>query len=52
MRRIFRARSSRGGVLIDAVLALGLLLLAAFALERIGISFEEILRGALRFFGL
>ncbi len=52
MRRIFRARSSRGGVLLDAVLALGLILLAAFALERVGISFGEILHSAFHFFGL
>jgi hypothetical protein len=47
MRRI---RSQRGGVLLDAVLALGLLLVSAYALNRIGISFPELLAGAHRFF--
>lgn len=45
-------RSRRGGALLDAVLALGLILLAAYALDSIGISFAEILHGAFRFFGI
>jgi hypothetical protein len=42
----------RGGVLLDLVLSLGLVLLAAFALNSLGISFHEILHGALQFFGV
>jgi hypothetical protein len=42
----------RGGVLLDLVLSLGLVLLAAYALDTLGISFHEILHGALRFFGV
>ncbi len=45
-----RLRSVRGGVLLDAVLVLGLVLLAAFALDRLGLSFGEILHGARQFF--
>jgi hypothetical protein len=52
MWRIFRARTQRGGVLLDAILAVGLILLAAFALEELGVSFGEILQQAARFFGL
>jgi hypothetical protein len=50
----FRRRrlDRRGGVILDLVLALGLVLLGAYGLETIGISFHEILHGALRFFGL
>ena len=42
----------RGGVLLDAVLSLALILLGAYALESVGISFGQLLHGALRFFGL
>jgi hypothetical protein len=52
MRRIFRARTQRGGVLLDAVVAVGLILLVAFAFEEVGISFGQILGQAARFFGL
>jgi hypothetical protein len=52
MRRFFRARNRRGGVLLDLVLAAALILLGAFALEALGISFLEILEGAEHFFGL
>lgn len=45
-----RLRSDRAGVLLDAVLVLGLVLLGAFALDRLGISFGEILHGARQFF--
>lgn len=45
-------RNRRGGALLDAVVALGLILLAAYALDSIGISFAEILHGAFRFFGI
>jgi Sec-independent protein translocase protein TatA len=42
--------SRRGGVLLDAVLAVALLLLGAFALDRMGVHFGEIVRGARQFF--
>jgi hypothetical protein len=42
----------RGGVLLDAVVSIGLILLGAYALESVGISFGQLLHGALRFFGL
>jgi hypothetical protein len=42
----------RGGVLLDTVLALALILIGAFALESIGISFGQLVHGAERFFGL
>lgn len=42
----------RGGVLLDLVLSFGLILLMAYALDSLGISFHEILHGALRFFGV
>lgn len=48
--RRFRAR--RGGVLLDAVVALGVVLVGAYALAHLGLTFEEILRGAGRFFGV
>ncbi len=51
MRRGLRLRSERAGVLLDAVVAVGLVLLAAFALQWFGLSFSEILHGAARFFG-
>lgn len=41
----------RGGVLLDVVLVLAIVLVGAFALESIGLSFREILHGAERFFG-
>jgi len=51
LRRQFRS-DCRGGVVLDLVLALGLLLLAAFALHEVGVSFRMILHGAERFFGV
>jgi hypothetical protein len=47
-----RLRSSRGGVLLDGVLALGVVLVGAFAFAHFGLTFSEILRGAGEFFGL
>lgn len=41
----------RGGVVLDLVLALGLILLGAFALHQLGYSFHQILVGAEQFFG-
>jgi len=43
-------RSRRGGVLLDAVMVVGLLLLAGFALSHLGITFSEVVRGARQFF--
>lgn len=51
MRQHGIRRNRQGGVLLDAVLALGLLLFGAFALSALGISFGEVLQGAARFFG-
>jgi hypothetical protein len=48
-RGIHRAR--RGGVLLDAVLVVGVILIAAFLLNEVGLTFHEILHGAARFFG-
>jgi hypothetical protein len=46
MRRI---HSNRGGVLLDAVVALGLFVLAAFALNRVGITLPVLLTGVHHF---
>jgi len=51
MRRLNLRLDRRGGVLLDLVVGLALVLLGAFALSALGISFHEILRGAGRFFG-
>jgi hypothetical protein len=45
-------RNRRGGVLLDAVLALALLLVGAYLLQSAGLSFHELLHGAARFFGV
>ena len=47
-----RFRRARGGVLLDAVLALGLVLVGASVLSHLGLTFTEILRSAGRFFGI
>jgi hypothetical protein len=52
MRSRTLRKSARGGVLLDLVVATALIIVGAFALESLGISFGEILSGALRFFGL
>jgi hypothetical protein len=44
-------RRTRGGVLLDAVVSLGLVLLGAYALAHFGLTFSEIVAGARRFFG-
>jgi len=51
MARPALARSVRGGVLLDGFLAVGLLLLGGFALDRLGLTLGEIVRGASQFFG-
>jgi len=52
MRTSRFSRQIRGGVLLDAVVVLALILVGAFALESVGISFHELVRGAESFFGL
>jgi len=44
-------RNQQGGALLDGVLSLGIVLVGAFCLESLGISFSELVHGALRFFG-
>lgn len=51
MRVSALVRHRRGGVLLDAILALGLVLVGAWLLQSAGISFHELLHGAARFFG-
>jgi len=38
-------RSVRGGVVLDVVVAIGLILLTGFALERLGVSLPQLLSG-------
>lgn len=52
MEHSFRKMNRRGGVLLDLVLATGLILLTAFVLYAAGITFGEVLRGAGHFFGV
>jgi hypothetical protein len=52
MTRRSLARSVRGGVVLDLVVAVGLVLLAAFALESIGITWGDLVHSVARFFGL
>lgn len=49
-RRLRTAR--QGGVVLDLVLATGVVLVGAFALYHLGLTFRAILFGAERFFGL
>ena len=51
MPRVRRIRNRRGGVLLDGVLSVGVVLVGAFLLESVGITFADLLHGALRFFG-
>jgi hypothetical protein len=41
----------RGGVLLDLVLVAALILVGAFTLNLVGITFWDIVQGAERFFG-
>jgi len=52
MRRGSLRRNRNGGVLLDLVVGTAVVLLGAFALASVGITFPEILHGASRFFGL
>jgi hypothetical protein len=45
-------RNRRAGVLLDAVLAIALIVLGAFALNAIGLRLSTLLEGAGHFFGL
>jgi hypothetical protein len=45
-------QNNRGGVLLDLVLAAALIILGAFALDLMGITFQSIIQGAEQFFGL
>jgi hypothetical protein len=47
-----RRLNQRGGLLLDAVLALAFILMAAYALESVGISFHQLTHAAMRFFGI
>ncbi len=47
-----RAMGRRGGVLLDLVLVITLVLLGAYALDLLGITFSDILNGAAHFFGI
>ena len=51
MRRGSLRRNRNGGVLLDLVVGAALVMLGAFALDALGITFPEILHGASRFFG-
>jgi len=44
--------SHRGGIVLDLVLAFGVVLVGAFLLYGAGITFHSLLHGAERFFGL
>jgi hypothetical protein len=50
MRRPSLRSGQRGGVLLDAIVGLSLILLGAFALDRMGFHFATILAGARQFF--
>jgi hypothetical protein len=47
-----RTMGQRGGVLLDLVLVVALVLLGAFTLDLLGVTFSDILSGAEHFFGL
>ena len=47
-----RMRSTRGGILLDAILALVVILLVAFVLSLFGVSFSSMLEGVEHFFGV
>jgi hypothetical protein len=49
MRRNLRS-NLRGGVVLDLVIAAGLILVGAFALHQFGYSFHQLLHGARQFF--
>jgi hypothetical protein len=46
-----RKMGQRAGVLLDLVLIVALVLIGAFALDLLGITFSDIFQGAAHFFG-
>jgi len=44
--------NGRGGIVLDLVLAFAVVIVGAFALETLGLSFGVLFHGALRFFGV
>jgi hypothetical protein len=50
--RSARRMNERGGVLLDLVLAAAFVLVGAFLLSQVGITFHAILHGAAHFFGV
>jgi hypothetical protein len=49
--RKLRVRRS-GGVVLDVIVGAAIVVVGAFALYALGLNFEEIARGAGRFFGI
>jgi hypothetical protein len=45
-------QNANGGILLDLVLAVALILLGTFVLSLLGVTFGEILQGARQFFGV
>ena len=52
MRRNALRTSRRAGVVLDLVVGAALLILGAFVLASVGLTFQQVLHGALHFFGL
>jgi hypothetical protein len=52
MTHRFRLRSRRAGVVLDVVVAVGLIVIGAFVLEAVGVSWADLVHGVERFFGL
>lgn len=52
MRRMVRPLDRRAGAVLDTIVGAALVLLGAFALDAVGITFREILAGSAHFFGL
>ena len=44
--------NARGGLLLDGVLCIALVLVGAFVLSSVGITLHQLVHGALRFFGI
>ncbi|HTT16171.1 MAG TPA: hypothetical protein VMH49_02265 [Thermoplasmata archaeon] len=41
-----------GGAVLDSILGLGIILIGAFLLYHLGLTFQQVLRGAGAFFGI
>jgi len=52
MSRRALSRSRRGGVLLDLIVAFGLIVLMAFVLVSFGVTFHELMHGVEHFFGI